>query len=265
MWIFNFWKLCTSVEILFSSVAEWKQKFEAYYFLQFRDLQVLLMNLLILHLQDFFQTLQVLLNVFIWCQGILATADNINTISLSKQQTVFYPATATKAEITTICSSVLLRRASSKRLARSLRLRFWNVSVSTWSCDQTDIHLLIVSLITNKCITPCICKSVKKTKSLPAVTVWSFQTLLPETLSAVHGPSLDLTQEITYHYVSWPAAEWVNTGAQQVFKCLLFTVLACSSCRVASVSLWVVSISINEASWFSFISSIWGPRSQKIT
>lgn len=28
---------------------------------------------------------------------------------------------------------MLLRRASSKRFARSLRLRFWNVSVSTWS------------------------------------------------------------------------------------------------------------------------------------
>lgn len=40
--------------------------------------------------------------------------------------------------------------------------------------------------------------------------------------------------------------------------CLLFTVLACSSCRVASVSLWAVSISIKDASWFSLISSIWG-------
>lgn len=36
------------------------------------------MNLLILHLQNVFQALQVLLDVFIWCQSILATADNIS-------------------------------------------------------------------------------------------------------------------------------------------------------------------------------------------
>lgn len=51
--------------------AKQKQKFETYYFLQLCDLQLLLMNLLILHLQNFFQTLEVLLNVFIWCQSIL--------------------------------------------------------------------------------------------------------------------------------------------------------------------------------------------------
>lgn len=72
---FNF----TTAWIKFSLAAELKQKFEAYYFLQFRDLQVLLMNLLILHLQNFFQTLQVLLDVFIRCQSILVTAhSNIN-------------------------------------------------------------------------------------------------------------------------------------------------------------------------------------------
>lgn len=53
------------------------------------------------------------------------------------------------------------------------------------------------------------------------------------------------------------AEESVRTG-EVVSVYLLFTVLACSSCRVARVSLWAVSISIREASWFSVISSIWG-------
>lgn len=111
-------------------VAQQKQKFEAYYFLQLWDLQVLLMNLLILHLQNFFQALQVLLNVFVWGQSLLETADNCS------ENQLFWAADEAhimSRAVTTICSSVLLRRASSKRLARSLRLRFWNVSVSTWS------------------------------------------------------------------------------------------------------------------------------------
>lgn len=36
------------------------------------------MNLLILHLQNLFQTLQVLLDVFIWRQSLLVTADKVS-------------------------------------------------------------------------------------------------------------------------------------------------------------------------------------------
>lgn len=36
------------------------------------------MNLLILHLQNLFQALQVLLNVFIWRQSLLVTADKVS-------------------------------------------------------------------------------------------------------------------------------------------------------------------------------------------
>ena len=53
-----------------------KQKFEAYYYLQLCDLQVLLMNLLILHLQNVFETLQVLLNVFVRSQRVLTREEN---------------------------------------------------------------------------------------------------------------------------------------------------------------------------------------------
>lgn len=85
----------------FSFLTKWKQKFEAYYFLQFWDLQILLMNLLILHLQNFFQTLQVLLDVFIWFQSILATADNVSQNHYQSLKTMnkalSYTATVTKA------------------------------------------------------------------------------------------------------------------------------------------------------------------------
>lgn len=54
-----------------------KKKLEAYYFLQFWNLQFLLMDLLIFHLQNFFQALQVLLNVFIRRQSILGNSRNV--------------------------------------------------------------------------------------------------------------------------------------------------------------------------------------------
>lgn len=86
--------------------------------------------------------------------------------------------------LTTICSSVLLRSASSNRLARSLRLQFWNVSVSTWSWEtKTFIHLPSQ-------------KDVQKrlwNKRSPEATAWSSQTPLPEISSAVREPSSDLT------------------------------------------------------------------------
>lgn len=50
---------------------------------------------------------------------------------------------------------------------------------------------------------------------------------------------------------------WVSEDSRSHRRCSLFTVRACSSCSVASVSLWVDSISIKDASWLSLISSIW--------
>ena len=56
----------------------------------------------------------------------------------------------TAGELTTICSSVLLLKASSKRLALSFRLWFWNVRVSTWSWTSahtnTTTHLTSVHI-----------------------------------------------------------------------------------------------------------------------
>lgn len=43
----------------------------AYHFLQLTNLLLLVMNLLVLHLQNILQTLQVFLNMLIWGQGVL--------------------------------------------------------------------------------------------------------------------------------------------------------------------------------------------------
>lgn len=95
-----------------------------------------------------------------------------------------------------------------------------------------------------------------KSHTLPAETVWSSQTLLPETWSVVHEPFSDLTHGTAgYHFPSH-AAPVKSSKRGPHLKYSLLTVLACSSCRVARVSLWVVSISIKEASWLSFSSSI---------
>jgi len=65
------WTTFTKNKRQISFDANLKKKLKAYYFLQFRNLQLLLMDLLVIHLQNIFQALQVLFKVFIWSQSIL--------------------------------------------------------------------------------------------------------------------------------------------------------------------------------------------------
>lgn len=69
----------------------------------------------------------------------------------------------------------------------------------------------------------------------------------------VHEPSLDLTMKKKIFYMKKSSQHRRLAALKRCY--LLLTVLACSSCSVAMVSLWVVSISIKKASWLSVISS----------
>lgn len=105
---------------------------------------------------------------------------------------------ASKAKCsTTICSSVLLRRASSKRLALSLKLQFWNVSVSTWSWTRQHKHHAKTDLASQWSFVRkgSVCAWIVNAASLPAATVGVFQILLPEISSAVRVPSWDLKEQ----------------------------------------------------------------------
>lgn len=117
--------------------ARLQQKLEAYHFLQFCDLQLLLVDLLIFHLQNFFQAFQILLNVFIRRQSILKNSSKCQDQPLKPVKPDFFKILF----IFCYCSyHYLLVCALAESLLKSL------CSVSKASIlEGQRVHLILVS------------------------------------------------------------------------------------------------------------------------